>query len=108
MTYKGEYDSGTSYGVGDVVVFQDQGWFVMKKAAPAGTPCTNTLYWNRASYLVSIAAKLVYDAFTLLAAQVSAIPTAELPEEDGEYTFTATLSSGEATYSWEAEASDEL
>lgn len=109
MTYKGNYSAETSYNVDDVVCFGGE-WFIMLKAAAAGTPCTNTLYWSRASRVVSIVSKLVSDAITAItdamtdaiSTAVGAIPTAEVPEADGAYTFTATVDDGEVTYSWEA------
>ena len=45
MTLKGNYAAGTSYNVDDVVRGTDR-WYVLKKAASAGTPVTDTLYWQ--------------------------------------------------------------
>lgn len=45
MKMKGNYASGTTYAVGDVVKFTDNRWYWLHKLATAGTPCTNTEYW---------------------------------------------------------------
>ena len=47
MNYKGAYDSGTTYNVGDVVVYTDNVAYWLQKPAVAGTPCHDTLYWGR-------------------------------------------------------------
>ena len=45
MTLKGNYAAGTSYNAGDVVRGTDR-WYILVKAASAGTPVTDTLYWQ--------------------------------------------------------------
>ena len=46
MTLKGNYAAGTSYSVGDVVKAAE-GWHVLRKSASAGTPVTDTRYWQQ-------------------------------------------------------------
>ena len=47
MNYCGNYSSGTSYNVGDIAIYTDGVPYILLKAAPAGTTCHDTLYWNR-------------------------------------------------------------
>ena len=47
MKLKGNYDSGTSYSVGDVVLCSDGYFYYKFKDCPAGTTPTDSLYWNR-------------------------------------------------------------
>ena len=47
MNYCGNYNSGTSYSVGDIAIYTDGVPYILLKAAPAGTSCHDTLYWNR-------------------------------------------------------------
>lgn len=46
MKYKGAYDSGTSYSVGDVVVYTDGIPYFLQKPAPAGIGCHDTFFWQ--------------------------------------------------------------
>ena len=48
MKYRGAYSDGTSYEVGDAVVFTDGIPYVLQKPAAVGTGCHNTIYWSRA------------------------------------------------------------
>ena len=47
MNYCGNYNSGTSYSIGDIAIYTDGVPYILLKAAPAGTSCHDTLYWNR-------------------------------------------------------------
>ena len=47
MNYCGNYNSGTSYSIGDIALYTDGVPYILLKAAPAGTSCHDTLYWNR-------------------------------------------------------------
>ena len=47
MNYCGNYNSGTSYSVGDIAIYTDGVPYILLKAAPAGTSCHDTMYWNR-------------------------------------------------------------
>ena len=47
MVLKGNYASGTSYSVGDLVKFDDGRWYHCVKApGAAGHPCNESLYWE--------------------------------------------------------------
>ena len=62
MELKGNYSSGTTYSVGDVVRNDDGYWYILQKPCKAGTPPVNTLYWGRADATVALAAELAEDA----------------------------------------------
>lgn len=62
MTYRGDYNASTDYNVGDVVRFADEGWFMLMTPTSAGTPCSNSLYWNRCGKIISTAAELISGA----------------------------------------------
>ena len=47
MNLKGDYNSGTSYSVGDVVKCSDGYFYYLFKPCAAGTTPTDSLYWNR-------------------------------------------------------------
>ena len=47
LQYKGVYNAGTTYDVGDIVVFTDNVPYHMTKAAPEGTACHDVRYWSR-------------------------------------------------------------
>ena len=46
MNYKGAYSDGTSYDVGDVVVFTDGIPYFLQNLAAAGVSCHDTRYWQ--------------------------------------------------------------
>lgn len=47
MKLQGNYVSANPYLVGDIVRYTDGVWYHLQKAAPAGTPPTDTRYWGR-------------------------------------------------------------
>jgi len=49
MKYKGAYNAGTSYDVGDVVVYTDGIPYFLQNPASAGTGCHDTHCWNPVS-----------------------------------------------------------
>lgn len=87
MTYKGTYSDGTSYEVGDVVVFTDGISYCLQKPAPVGTGCHNTIYWSRTIEEVADMVSLFHSFFMDLessaatAAQTTAIVNAMLFDE---------------------------
>ena len=100
MKFKGRYDSEVDYSTGDVVLF-DNVWYICTKDTPAaGYPCNDTLRWERTSAETARIASMCLDCFDALGA--ATVPMPELPEEDGTYTLTATVDSGEVTYAWAA------
>ena len=64
LNYKGAYNAGTSYNVGDVVVFTDNVAYNMVKAAPAGTTCHDTLYWCRLQPPIGDAVLTLHNSIT--------------------------------------------
>lgn len=68
MTYKGTYSDGTSYEVGDVVVFTDGISYCLQKPAPVGTGCHNTIYWSRTIEEVADMVSLFHPFLTALQA----------------------------------------
>lgn len=64
LSYKGAYNAGSSYNVGDVVVFTDNVAYNMVKAAPAGTTCHDTLYWCRLQPPLGDAILTIHGAIT--------------------------------------------
>lgn len=64
MNYCGNYNAGTSYNVGDVVVYTDGVPYILLKAAPAGTSCHDTLYWNRVQAPLSDAVLMFHTMLT--------------------------------------------
>lgn len=61
MTLKGNYNAGTSYSVGDIVKYTDNVVYHLQRAAAAGTPCTDTLYWGRLDQTLAEAARMILD-----------------------------------------------
>ena len=47
MRYRGAYNSGVSYSVGDVAIYTDGIPYYLQKAAAAGTACHDVHYWCR-------------------------------------------------------------
>lgn len=71
MTLKGEFNSGTSYSVGDIVRYTDDVIYYLFKPCAAGTPCTDSLYWNRLEEPYYSCAKMVLDAMALIPNNIS-------------------------------------
>ena len=67
MTLKGNYSSETRYSVGDVVKYTDGIVYHLQKPAPAGTPCTDTLYWGMIDQDMGEAVSMMLDAVGLAA-----------------------------------------
>ena len=63
MTLKGSYKNNVVYSVGDVVMYTDNVVYHLQKPAKAGTPCTNTLYWERYDLVETV--KLILDAISI-------------------------------------------
>ena len=63
MVYKGAYDSGTSYDVGDVVVFDDGIAYELFQAASAGTTPHNTMSWRRITQPMQDIVTMFHSAF---------------------------------------------
>lgn len=101
MNYKGAYDGGTSYSVGDVTVYGDVAYELFK-AVPAGTTPHNTLAWRRVTQPVQDIVILFHGALsaiaesqTMISGVVAAISevvpddkTLVLATDDGKYEIT--------------------
>ena len=61
MNYKGDYAAGTTYSVGDVVVFTDHVPYQMIAAAAAGTGCHEKRCWKRLDSPLSEVVVLLHD-----------------------------------------------
>jgi hypothetical protein len=62
MKLKGEWDSGTTYAVGDVVRYTDGVSYHLQNPCKAGTPPVETRYWSRTSQGVNDMVGLILDA----------------------------------------------
>ena len=65
MKLTGDYNSGTSYSVGDVVLYTDGVVYHLQRPCSAGTPPVNTLYWGQVSQPLADAVKLIMDALEI-------------------------------------------
>jgi len=86
MVLRGDYEPGTTYGVGDAVRYTDGVFYHMLKAAPAGTPPTDTLYWNRMSQDQAEVSQKILD----MEKQIPAEPTDGLKASDVMNNLTTT------------------
>lgn len=62
MKLKGDWDSGTSYSVGDVVRYTDGVIYHLQKPCAAGITPLDTLYWGKADSMTAQAALFALDA----------------------------------------------
>lgn len=62
MVLKGTYAAGTSYSIGDIVKYTDGVFYHLQKTAAAGTPPTDTNFWQRCDQTMAEAAKMAMDA----------------------------------------------
>lgn len=62
--YRGVFDPGFSYNVGDVVIFDngERAVYNLQSPAPEGTPPTDSLYWGRVGQPISDCVLLICDA----------------------------------------------
>lgn len=65
MNLKGDYNSGTSYSVGDVVKCSDGYFYYLFKPCAAGTTPTDSLYWNRLEDPLAMCCGYVMDALDM-------------------------------------------
>ena len=61
MNYKGDYVAGTTYSVGDVVVFTDHIPYQMIEEAAAGTTCHEKRCWKRLDSPLAEVVVLLHD-----------------------------------------------
>ena len=77
MNYKGSYDNGTSYSVGDVTVFTDGIAYLMKLGAPAGTKPHDQRYWTRLNQPLQEVVIMLHGMLTAINASIASQATAE-------------------------------
>lgn len=99
MNLKGDYNSGTSYSVGDVVKCSDGYFYYLFKPCAAGTTPTDSLYWNRMEEPFASCCEMIYSFVTAMINVVEAkIPTnindeaITLTSGDDEYLITVDAS----------------
>ena len=90
MKLKGDWDSGTTYDVGDVVRYED-GFYRLAVACAAGITPFDTMYWIPVSQMVAVAAKFALDVMDSVSAKIPVNISDEaitLKTETGEYLIT--------------------
>ena len=87
MTYKGAYDSGTSYSVGDVVVHTDGIAYELFAAASAGTTPHDTHAWRRVMQPMQDIVQMFHSAFSAVPKNIDD-EAITLKTDDGEYLIT--------------------
>ena len=92
MKLKGNYDSGTSYSVGDAVLCSDGYFYYLFKPCPAGTTPTDSLYWNRLEGPLADCASMIMS----LVASTQAAIEAKIPTNISSEAIT--LTSGDDDY----------
>ena len=79
MTLKGDYNSGTSYSVKDVVRWDNGEIYILLKPCAAGNPPPNTLYWGKISgaigEVISMMVDLMNSTNTAIADVAETVPT---------------------------------
>lgn len=95
MNYKGAWNEGTDYVIGDVVVFEDNVAYVAVKDPPAGTSPYDTLYFNRVGQPMQEMVTMFHGTLSGLTEAMDSIPTNINDEaivlkgtEDAEYLIT--------------------
>lgn len=61
MGLKGDYSGLTTYDVEDIVRWTDKTVYLLRKPCKAGTPCTDTLYWEQVPKWVGRMVNLMLD-----------------------------------------------
>ena len=87
MKLKGNYDSGTSYSVGDVVKCSDGFFYYLFKTCAAGTTPTDSLYWNRLEEPLAGCAEMLFDTLLSIPKNIND-EAITLKTDDGEYLIT--------------------
>ena len=71
MKLKGDWDSGTSYAVGDVVRYTNGEIYVLQEACAAGITPIDTLYWRPADQVTAQAALFALDVADEVKAEIA-------------------------------------
>lgn len=77
MNYRGAYNPGVSYRVGDVVVFTDGIPYCLQNPASAGTTCHDVRYWGILPRPVADIVIMMHNMLTGLEADAAASSAAE-------------------------------
>lgn len=72
LKLKGDYNSGTTYSVGDVVRYTDNVVYHLQNPAKAGVPPVNTRYWGRVDQPLAEAILMVLDGMEIAIDSVEA------------------------------------
>ena len=72
MKLKGDYNSGTSYSVGDVVRNSEGNFYYLVKPCAAGTTPTDSLYWNRLESPLCECAEMILNGVSIADADAEA------------------------------------
>jgi len=66
MKLKGDWDSGTTYAVGDVVRYTNGGFYVLQSACLAGVTPIDTHWWGPVDQVTGQAASFAMDIAALI------------------------------------------
>ena len=94
MTLKGEWNSDTTYAVGDAARYPNGIFYQLVRPASAGTPCADALYWNILPSPLQECAKMIMDIAAALKAEIESGIASDLAMIAPEYTKT-TYSKGD-------------
>ena len=87
MKLKGDWDSGTSYSVGDVVRYTDGVIYHLQNPCAAGITPLDTLYWGKADSMTAQAALFALDVADAVPKNISD-EAITLKTETAEYLIT--------------------
>ena len=65
MKLKGNYSSGVTYSVGDVVQDSDREVYILQNPAPAGSAPKDTLYWGRLIQPLDDVVRMIMDGLDM-------------------------------------------
>ena len=98
MNYKGAYDSGTSYSVGDVVVFTDGIAYQLFQPAAAGTTPHEKRVWRTVNQPLQEVVLMFHSTLSNVASSISALDTAVASIPTNISDDAITLTSGDDDY----------
>ena len=81
MKLKGDWDSGTTYNVGDVVRYTDGVIYHLQKACAAGITPLDTAYWGRVDQTLAQAAIFALDAISAAGTNAAAAIAAKISDD---------------------------
>lgn len=92
MNYKGNYDAGTEYAKGDVVIYTDGVPYYLQKAAPAGTTPHDVRSWNRVPQPFSEVVVMFHEALSKVPKNIDDEGITLKDVDDNEYMITVDAS----------------